>query len=75
VSGLDPVTITGKEIYEAVVKLTGAVDRLAGMHDGTARTIRDHEDRLRVLEAARWPLPSLAIVVSLGALAAALFAR
>jgi hypothetical protein len=72
---LDPVTITGKEIYDAVVKLTAAVDRLSGKHEGTARGIADHEDRLRVLEAARWPLPSLAVVVSLGALAAAVFIR
>jgi hypothetical protein len=72
---LEPVSITGKEIYDAVVKLTAAVDRLTGKHDGTAVTIKDHEDRLRVLEGARWPLPSLAIVVSLGALAAALFVR
>lgn len=28
----------------------------------------DHETRLRTLEKARWPLPSLAVLLSLGAL-------
>lgn len=68
---LDPVAITGKEIYDAVVRLTAAVDRLASKHDGTDQTVRDHELRIRVLEGARWPLPSLAVLVSIGALVTA----
>jgi hypothetical protein len=31
------------------------------------KDIPDHEARLRVLERARWPLPTVAVVVSLGA--------
>ncbi|MFE9102969.1 hypothetical protein [Actinomadura geliboluensis] len=30
----------------------------------------DHETRIRLLERGRWPLPSVAVVVSLGALGA-----
>jgi hypothetical protein len=33
----------------------------------------DHEARLRVLERGRWPIPSLAVLVSASALAATLF--
>jgi hypothetical protein len=31
------------------------------------KDIPDHEARLRVLERARWPLPTVALVVSAGA--------
>ena len=31
---------------------------------------QDHEARIRTLEKARWPLPSLAVLLSLGALVA-----
>lgn len=35
--------------------------------DQALATGQDHEIRLRSLERARWPLPALAIVVSVGA--------
>jgi hypothetical protein len=31
------------------------------------KDIPDHEARLRVLERARWPLPTMAVVASVGA--------
>ncbi|MBO2460983.1 hypothetical protein [Actinomadura violacea] len=31
----------------------------------------DHETRIRLLERGRWPLPSVAVLLSVGALAAA----
>jgi hypothetical protein len=34
----------------------------------TVKDVTDHESRLRTLERARWPLPSLAAVVSVAAL-------
>lgn len=75
------VVITLKEIWEAVTRLTGRVDVLIQQQDTLSRdqtnhereseTVhRDHEDRLRSLERGRWPLPSLAIVISVGTLAA-----
>lgn len=77
---LGPVVITGREIYDAVVRLTGRVDVLIEQQNTTARDLQDHEkvsasthadfeSRLRSLERARWPLPSLAAAVSLAALA------
>jgi hypothetical protein len=38
--------------------------------DQTDRTLSDHEDRLDTLERSRWPLPSLAALMSCAALAA-----
>lgn len=68
---MDPlpgVLITGREIYEAVVRLTGRVDVLIAQQDTAKAVDTDHENRLRTLEKARWPLPALATVLSLGAL-------
>ena len=74
------VVITAREIYDAVVRLTGRVDVLIEQQNTTSRDLADHEkasaathsdfeSRLRSLERSRWPLPSLAAVLSLGALA------
>lgn len=65
----DPVTITTREIYDAVVSLRGAVDRLTDHVDAIRVRLGDHEDRLRAGERLRWPLPSAAIVLSLVTLA------
>lgn len=80
---LGGVTITAREIYDAVVRLTGRMDVLIEQHNAQAQDLRDHEvradtrhndheSRLRSLEKARWPLPSLAAVVSLASLAVAI---
>lgn len=74
------VVITLKEIWEAVTRLTGRVDVLIEHQNTTTRDLSDHEKaseakhgdfetRLRSLERSRWPLPSLAAVVSIAALA------
>lgn len=80
---LPGVIITAREIYDAVVRLTGRMDVLIEQHNGMAQDLRDHEvradtrhadheSRLRSLEKARWPLPSLAAVVALASLAVAI---
>lgn len=77
---LGNVVITAREIYDAVVRLTGRVDVLIEQQNTTSRDLQDHEKastathqdfetRLRSLERARWPLPSLAAAVSLVAIA------
>jgi hypothetical protein len=79
---LGPVVITAREIYDQLVRVVAAVERLADGLEGQRQDLRDHqvtqervnqdhEDRLRSLERARWPLPSLAVLVSLAALALA----
>lgn len=76
---LGPVVITAREIYDQLVRVVAAVERLADGLDGQRRDLRDHEtehqkveadheSRLRSLEKARWPLPALAVLVSLAAL-------
>lgn len=83
---LGNVTITAREIYDAVVRLTGRVDVLIEQHNGLSRDMQDHEKaaaathkdfetRLRSLERARWPLPSLAAAVSLAALVLTIIPR
>ena len=49
-------------------RIDGALALLAQRHDQTDKTLAEHEQRLDGLERARWPLPSLAAVVSVAAL-------
>jgi hypothetical protein len=58
---LHGVYITSREIYDAVVRLTGRVDVLIEQQSSTQRDMADHESRLRTLERSRWPLLSLAV--------------
>ncbi len=66
-SVLGPIVITSREVYDAVVRLTGRVDVLIAQQQVMAASDADHESRLRVLERARWPLPSASLLVALGA--------
>lgn len=60
--------ITSREIYDAVVRLTGRVDVLIEQQSQTNSDVQDHEARIRVLERGRWPIPALTIVLAIGAL-------
>jgi len=73
---LGPVVITSREIYDQLVRVGTAITELAAQIgrigdgvDEVKRDVADHEGRLRSLERSRWPLPSLAAVVSVAALA------
>lgn len=50
---LGPVQIGAREIYDAVVRVGNAVERLTDQHADTERTVGDHEQRLRVQEDVR----------------------
>lgn len=64
-----PVVIIGlREIYEAVISLKAEVASLVNNQNGNMREIADHESRIRSLEKGRWPLPSLAAILSVAAL-------
>lgn len=67
------VRIGAREIYDKLVDLDQKVSRMVDRNDATSADIEDHETRIRVLERARWPLPSLAALVSLGALIVTLY--
>ncbi|WP_018214731.1 hypothetical protein [Salinispora vitiensis] len=62
------VEIGLKEIYDQLVALNTNVQVLAKDLKDLTQQGDDHERRLRALESARWPLPSLAAVVSIIAL-------
>jgi hypothetical protein len=49
---------------DAAVRLARIETKL----DAALSRAEDHEVRLRTLERARWPLPSLAVLISAGAL-------
>lgn len=72
---LGPIVITAREVYDAVVRLTGRVDVLINQQSVTQQEVVDHETRLRSLEKARWPLPSVALLISLAALVLPLVAK
>ncbi|MCZ7414325.1 hypothetical protein [Streptomyces sp. WMMC897] len=70
------VYISLPQMYAEVRGLAQTVSRIEHKLDGLldeTRDIRtdmqDHETRLRALERSRWPLPSLAALVGLAALA------
>lgn len=62
------VSITAREIYDAVVRLTGRVDVLIAQQEDAKHHIQDHELRIRTLERGRWPLPAASVVIAVGAL-------
>jgi hypothetical protein len=72
---LGPIIVTSREVYDAVVRLTGRVDVLISQQSSTQQDVADHEARLRSLEKSRWPLPSVAVLLSLAALLVGVFAR
>jgi hypothetical protein len=71
VDPLGPVVITSRDIYDRVVEMSGKVDRLVDRDQDTERTLNDHEARLRAQERTRWPLPALATLIALAAVAVA----
>lgn len=65
------VIITTADIYRQLLDLTKEVGELKGALQETskiAKIVEDHETRLRVLERGRWPLPALAVLLSVAAL-------
>lgn len=63
---LGPVVVIGlKEIYDQLLRLTTQVEILIGDQRDTEARTQDHEARLRALERGRWPLPALAVLISL----------
>lgn len=70
---LSGVVITSREIYDAVVRLTGRVDVLIEQQTNTSQEVKDHEARLRSLERGRWPLPAVSVLVALASFGLALW--
>ncbi|MGW8374251.1 hypothetical protein [Streptomyces sp. ODS28] len=50
-------------VESGFARIDGRLDLLAQRDDQTDKQLDDHEQRLAALERARWPLPSLAVLV------------
>lgn len=72
---LGPVVITSREIYDQLVRVVAAVDRVSAQLVDIAQDLHDHETRIRSLEKGRWPLPALSTLVAIAALALAFFKK
>jgi hypothetical protein len=59
------IVITSREIYDAVVRLTGRVDVLIAQTEDIKHDLSDHENRIRNLERARWPIPTVAVLAAI----------
>lgn len=70
---MGPVLIGPREIYDQVVRVNASVDRVSDQLTDLALDVKDHEARIRALEKARWPLPALAVLVSMASLALTMF--
>jgi hypothetical protein len=66
---MGPVYIGAREIYDQVVRVDSSVHRVSDQITDLALDVKDHESRLRLLEKARWPIPALAILISMASLA------
>lgn len=58
------MTVPEQSTNDRLTRIEVKLDQALAQH-------ADHETRIRLLERGRWPLPSVAVVVSLGALGAA----
>jgi hypothetical protein len=78
---LGSIMIGVREVYDELKSLGGKVHRQTAKIDhvdakvtSVAEDVNDHEVRIRALERARWPLPSLAALISLAGLVFAILA-
>lgn len=62
-----------RELQVGFAEQRGQLALLVQRGDQADKTLADHEARLDALEKSRWPLPSLAALVSLAALGMALW--
>lgn len=62
-----------RSLHDALNRIDAKLDALAQRDQAASEMLTDHETRLRQLERARWPLPSLAAVVGLAALILTLY--
>ncbi|MFF1839684.1 hypothetical protein ACFVXE_36805 [Streptomyces sp. NPDC058231] len=78
----DPgVYISSSQIYQEMRSLHDAVSRVETKLDGlrdsyieVTKDVADHETRLRALERARWPLPTIGALAGLGGTATGILA-
>lgn len=59
------VYISSNEIYRTVLQVSGKMDVLITQTSEQSRQVHDHESRIRSVEASRWPLPTLSVLIAL----------
>ncbi len=69
------VVVTLRDIYDMLLAVRADVSRLADQHGGTARQGTDHETRIRALERARWPLPTVSVLIAALAVVVSFWSR
>jgi len=72
------VVITTADIYRQLLDLTRELGELKGaVQQANTRisAVDDHESRLRAMEKNRWPLPALAILISIAGVVASLLIK
>lgn len=62
------VQVTTEMIYRSVADIAASIQVINVKLDQAIGRVNDHEARLRELERARWPLPTLAILIALAAM-------
>ena len=70
-----PVIITGREIYDAIIRVSSKVDLLSAQMTAYEQDKLDHEKRIRSIERRMWPLPSVAVLLSAAAVVVAVVVR
>lgn len=58
------VRITARDLYNLLVVMQSDMARMLHKVNEQDEQGEDHEQRLRALERARWPLPSISLVVA-----------
>lgn len=69
---LGPVVITAREIYDQLVRLTTAVEGLLKDHGALVQRLTEYDKdlekldkRVQAIESRQWPIPTVAVLVSL----------
>lgn len=60
-----------RRIADGQIRMEAKLDAILGDQREHRETIADHEQRIRRLEAGRWPLPTVAALTGLAALVVA----
>jgi hypothetical protein len=68
------VTVTLREIYDALIEVRGDVRSLVEGREDTDKTLEDHEQRLRSIERWKYGAP-LATLIAVGSTVAAIWPR
>lgn len=70
-----PTSTNLSELTEVLVAIARLESKLDNFNTSIPPKIEDHENRLRLLEKARWPLPAISILISVAGVASAFIVK